>query len=86
MGYLYQDDEMVTQDRMGGGHAEGLFEAWANLYRRFGTAMDRVNRGERAGEVMDNLWFPNIRDGAEGVRFIEKCVCSADQGSVWVTY
>ncbi|MCH1982422.1 Gfo/Idh/MocA family oxidoreductase [Ruminococcus sp. OA3] len=86
MGYLYQDDEMVTQDRMGGGHAEGLFEAWANLYRRFGTAMDRVNHGQRAGDVMDDLWFPNIRDGVQGVKFIERCVCSADQGSVWVEY
>lgn len=86
MGYLYQDDEMITQDRMGGGHAEGLFEAWANLYRRFGTAMDRVNHGQRASDVMDDMWFPNIRDGAQGVKFIEKCVCSADQGSTWVKY
>ncbi|UWP58604.1 Gfo/Idh/MocA family protein [Ruminococcus gauvreauii] len=86
MGYLYQDDEMITQDRMGGGHAEGLFEAWANLYRRFGTAMDRVNRGQRASDVMDDMWFPNIRDGAQGVKFIETCVCSADHGSTWVKY
>src|SRR5699024_2347606 len=27
MGYLCQKDDMVLQDRMGGGHAEGLFEA-----------------------------------------------------------
>ena len=85
-GYLYQDDEAITCDRMGGGHAEGLFESWANLYRRFGMAMDRVNRGEKAEEVMNTLWFPNIMDGVEGVRFIENCVRSADAGSVWVDY
>lgn len=85
-GYLYQNDEAITCDRMGGGHAEGLFESWANLYRRFGTAMDRVNRGENADAVMSDLWFPNIRDGAEGVRFIENCVRSSDVGSAWVDY
>lgn len=86
MGYLCQKDDMVLQDRMGGGHAEGLFEAWANLYRRFGIAMDRVNHGEGAEDVMNDMWFPNIRDGAEGVRFIENCVRSADNGSIWVSY
>lgn len=85
MGYLYQDDEMITNDRLGGGHAEGLFEAWANLYRRFATAMDFVNSGQTAESVMESLWFPNIRDGAEGVRFVENCVRSADSGSVWVS-
>ena len=48
--------------------------------------MDRVNRGQRASDVMDDMWFPNIRDGAQGVKFIETCVCSADQGSTWVKY
>lgn len=85
-GYLYQDDAAITDDRLGGGHAEGLFEAWANLYRRFGTAMDRVNRGERVADVRAALWFPNILDGAQGVRFVERCVRSADEGSVWVPY
>ena len=46
MGYLYNEDSAVSCDRMGGGHVEGLFEAWANLYSRFGVAMDRVNKGE----------------------------------------
>ena len=85
-GYLFRDEEMVDGDRMGAGHAEGLFEAWANIYRRFALAMDRVNKGVKASKVMDSLWFPSIRDGAEGVRFVEKCVSSADQGSVWVNY
>lgn len=85
-GYLYQDDEAITCDRMGGGHVEGLFEAWANLYHRFGVAMDRVNQGETADDVMAAMWFPNIHDGVEGVRFVENCVRSADAGSSWVEY
>lgn len=86
MGYLHNEDSHVSCDRMGGGHAEGLFEAWANLYSRFGQAMDRVNRGEKVQAVIQELGFPSIYDGAEGVRFIENCVNSADNGSVWVDY
>lgn len=83
LGYLY-DDEAVRCDRMGGGHAEGLFEAWANLYYRFGKAMHACDQGDL--ETLKNLWYPNIDDGAEGVKFIEKCVESADNGSIWVKY
>lgn len=85
-GYLYQDEEAITCDRLGGGHAEGLFEAWANLYHRFGVAMDRVNQGETADDVMQSMWFPNINDGAKGVKFVERCICSANAGSTWVAY
>lgn len=86
MGYLYNEDEHVSCDRMGGGHAVGLFEAWSNLYRRFGTAMDRVNKGEIAKDVIKDIIVPSIYDGAEGVRFIENCVNSADNGSAWIEY
>lgn len=83
MGYLYQNDA-TTSDRMGGGHAEGLFESWANLYYRFGKAIHAVEENNQ--EVKNNLWYPNVNDGAEGVKFIEKCVESADNGSIWVKY
>lgn len=83
MGYLYQTDA-TTSDRMGGGHAEGLFESWANLYYRFAKAMHAAD--ENNEEVKNNLWYPNVEDGVEGVKFIEKCVESADNGSVWVKY
>lgn len=86
MGYLYNEDPTVSCDRMGGGHAEGLFEAWANLYSRFGIAMDRVNKGEIAKAVTDEIGFPSIYAVAEGVRFIENCVESADNGSIWIEY
>lgn len=86
MGYLHNEDEHVSCDRMGGGHAEGLFEAWANLYSRFAQGMDRVNHGANAKAVTNEIGFPSIYDGAEGVRFIENCVASADNGSVWVDY
>ncbi len=79
-GYLYP--EARVEDRIGGGHAEGLFEAWANLYRRFAVAMDAANNGEEYGD----FWYPNVESGAQGVKWIEKCVESADNGAVWVDF
>ncbi len=84
MGYLYNEDEAVSSDRIGAGHVEGLFEAWSNLYRRFCIAMHTKMDGN--DEAVKDLWYPNVRDGVEGVRFIENCVRSADNGAVWVDY
>lgn len=78
-GYLYE--EARVEDRIGGGHAEGLFEAWANLYRRFAIAMSNSDVGEYG-----DFWYPDVKAGAQGVKWIEKCVESADNGAVWVTY
>ena len=79
-GYLYP--EARVEDRIGGGHAEGLFEVWANLYRRFAVAMDAANNGEEYGD----FWYPNVESGAQGVKWIEKCVESANNGACWVDY
>ncbi|OAE08214.1 Gfo/Idh/MocA family protein [Pantoea sp. OXWO6B1] len=69
-------------DRIGGGHPEGLFEAWSNLYRRFALAMDATDRGDDA--FLNNYWYPDVHAGLAGVRWVENCVRSADAGSVWV--
>ncbi|WP_105619755.1 Gfo/Idh/MocA family protein [Vallitalea okinawensis] len=82
-GYLYHDDQAVTSDRIGCGHAEGLFESWSNLYQRYAIAIDAKIRGDKeAGDI----WYPDVNAGLEGVRFIENCVRSSDNGSVWVDY
>ena len=80
-GYLYE--EARVEDRIGGGHAEGLFEAWANLYRRFALAIEGMSKGE--AEYGD-FWYPNAEAGLAGVKWIEKCVESANNGEVWVKY
>jgi predicted dehydrogenase len=80
MDYLYP--EALADDRIGGGHPEGLFEAWSNLYTRFAKAMESADRGER----FEDVWYPGIEAGVEGVRWVENCVRSADNGAVWVEY
>ncbi len=66
-------------DRVLGGHAEGYFESWANLYHRFGLAMAGHPKAE-------GLWFPGAAEGIDGVRFIRTCVESADAGGQWVEF
>ena len=82
MGYLYPD--ALRDDRIGAGHPEGLFEAWANLYGRFAAAMEATDRGDAAR--LSALRYPDIAAGVEGVRWVENCVRSADAGGVWVEY
>ena len=82
MGYLY--NEALADDRIGGGHPEGLFEGWSNLYLRFAMAMDAANRKDF--EFLKDFWYPDIHAGIEGIRWIENCVRSADNGAVWVEY
>ena len=80
-GYLYP--EARVEDRLLGGHAEGLFEAWSNLYRRFAVAMAAAADAE--AEYGD-FWYPDVNAGAQGMKWLEKCVESADNGSIWVDY
>ncbi|MRS20359.1 gfo/Idh/MocA family oxidoreductase [Enterobacteriaceae bacterium RIT692] len=80
MGYLHQS--ALADDRIGGGHPEGLFEAWSNLYRRFALAMDATDRGDLA--FLKDFWYPGAHAGLKGVRWVEQCVKSADAGAVWV--
>ena len=77
----YLTDEARVEDRIGGGHAEGLFEAWSNLYARFAVAMADADKG-----AYGDFWYPDVKAGAQGIKWIEKCVESADKGSAWVDY
>lgn len=77
----YLDADALKDDRIGAGHPEGLFEAWSNLYSRFAQAMAANDKGQKV-----DFWYPNIHAGVEGVRWVENCVRSADNGAVWVEY
>jgi len=82
MGYLAA--AATADDRIGAGHPEGLFEAWANLYSRFAVAMDATDRGD--AERLSSVRYPDIAAGVEGVRWVENCVRSAEAGGVWIDY
>ncbi|WP_152048827.1 Gfo/Idh/MocA family protein [Aureimonas psammosilenae] len=83
-GMPYLHPAALADDRIGAGHPEGLFEAWANLYSRFATAMEATEMGD--AERLAGLRYPDVRAGVEGVRWVEACVRSAEAGGVWVDY
>lgn len=78
-GVLYL--EALADDRIGGGHPEGLFESWSNLYSKFALAIDRTEKQQPI-----DFWYPDIHAGVMGVRWVEKCVESAEKDSAWVEF
>ncbi len=70
--------------RIPGGHPEAFFEAFANVYRNAFADMRKVNAGEtldRAASI-----YPNVYDGQKGVRFMTRCLESADNASSWKSW
>jgi predicted dehydrogenase len=70
--------------RIPSGHPEGYFEAFANIYNTYLTALGKRKSGQPIGG--DDLDFPGVEDGVRGVRFIERCVESSNKGAVWVDF
>lgn len=68
--------------RIPAGHPEGYFEAFANIYNTYTTALIKKKVGEKLTE--NDLDFPNVDDGISGVKFINKCVESSESNSAWV--
>ncbi|WP_455811624.1 Gfo/Idh/MocA family protein [Pseudomonas graminis] len=83
-GMPYLDESALADDRLGVLHTEGLAESWANIYLKFAIAISAQQRGDE--QTLDTLIYPDIDAGLEGVRWIENCVRSADNGSTWVNY
>ena len=68
--------------RTGRGFPEGLIEAWANLYTEFALAVCV----RQDGITVPDQWlgYPRIKDGVNGVRFIEAAVRSNADGGICV--
>jgi predicted dehydrogenase len=70
--------------RIPAGHPEGYFEAFANIYSTFITALRRKLSGESLSK--EELDFPGVDEGVQGVKFIEKCVKSSKKNAVWIDF
>jgi hypothetical protein len=66
--------------RVGAGHPEGYFEAFANLYADAAAAIIAKRTGQAPDPALD---FPTVLDGARGVRFVEAAVESGRNGGRW---
>lgn len=80
----YLDEQCNADERLGALHTEGLSESWANIYLKFAIAIDAKNRNDE--ETLRNLVYPDIDAGIDGIRWLENCVRSAENGSVWVDF
>ena len=70
--------------RIPAGHPEGYFEAFANIYSTFCDALGKKLAGESLS--VDEIDFPGVEDGIQGVKFIEKCVESSKNGAIWINF
>jgi predicted dehydrogenase len=67
--------------RIVAGHPEGFHEAFANLYSDAAEAIAARRSGRQADPLA--LEFPNQRDGAIGVKFVEAAVASSQANGAW---
>lgn len=79
---LYPHAESYS--RIPSGHPEGYFEAFANIYDTFIKALTKKIAGVSLSA--DDLDFPKVEDGIQGVRFIGKCVESSEKGAAWLNF
>ena len=80
MGYI--SEEAGAFSRIPSGHPEGLFVAFANIYRAFIGAVLKTENGEPLTEA--DLDFPDLDAGINGVKFIHACVESGNRDAAWV--
>ena len=74
----------AQNSRIPGGHPEGYFEAFANIYAAFANALIKKNAGETLTD--NDLDFPTVQQGIDGVKFIGKCVESSQKGAAWLEF
>jgi predicted dehydrogenase len=67
--------------RIVAGHPEGFHEGFANVYSDAAEAIAARRSGQQADPLA--MWFPNERDGAIGVRFVEAAVSSSLADGAW---
>jgi len=65
------------------GHPEGYLEGFANIYTDIANAItDKINNNFE--ETKYN--FPTVKDGLEGIQFIERSIASSSSDSSWVNF
>lgn len=77
-------DQPSSIVRLPSGHPEGYYVAFANIYSTYIDALClKKDGGTPTAQQLD---FQKPLDGANGVRFIEKCVESSEKNSEWVKF
>jgi predicted dehydrogenase len=73
--------EAGRMSRIPPGHPEGYLEGFANIYAEAARAI----LARRDGTALDPaVTFPGLKDGIEGVAFVDACVRSSARNGAWV--
>jgi predicted dehydrogenase len=68
--------------RIPSGHPEGYLEGFANIYAEAARAII----ARREGTPLDSaVIFPGLKEGLEGVAFVDACVRSSKRNGAWVS-
>lgn len=64
------------------GHPEGYLEGFANIYSEAAAAIRAADTG---AECPEGVVFPGIKEGLQGVAFVDACVRSSARNGAWVS-
>ena len=73
--------EAARVSRIPSGHPEGYLEGFANIYAEAARAIIARRDGAAADAAVT---FPGLREGLEGVAFVDACVRSSARNGAWV--
>ena len=74
--------EAARVTRVPPGHPEGYLEGFANIYAEAARAI----RAAKTGTALpDGTTFPGLKEGLEGVAFVDACVRSSARNAAWVS-
>jgi predicted dehydrogenase len=74
--------EAARVTRVPPGHPEGYLEGFANIYAEAARAII----ARRDGSAIDPaVTFPGLKEGLEGVAFVDACVRSSKRNAAWVS-
>jgi predicted dehydrogenase len=74
--------EAARMSRIPPGHPEGYLEGFANIYAETARAIIARRTGVAADAAVT---FPGLKEGLEGVAFVEACVRSSARNGAWVS-
>jgi predicted dehydrogenase len=72
--------EAARVSRIPPGHPEGYLEGFANIYSEAARAIRAAKTGT---PVPDGTTFPGLKEGLEGVAFVDACVRSSAKNGAW---
>ncbi|NJM81421.1 MAG: Gfo/Idh/MocA family oxidoreductase [Tabrizicola sp.] len=74
--------EAARVTRVPPGHPEGYLEGFATIYAEVARA---IIARKASAPMPDGVTFPGLREGLEGVAFVDACVRSSARNAAWVS-